>query len=113
MTDYLGNEIKEGMTILTIRVKSQYGERGIIFNGIYTKDEIQPPSEMWDILQESYVQKRKGGRLWRCDSVEGQTYMSLLNDTSPFCFLDKGVIVAIKGVSDNQEQYFKFINKSK
>jgi hypothetical protein len=105
MTDWKGNEIKEGQTIVYIQVARKTYASGVFFKGVYR--EFQPASEerCW-IPKSEYVVQRIGDRLGYVVSNIAEGYTVSMN-----AFFDneswfdsaapgEGHILAIKGISD-------------
>jgi hypothetical protein len=104
--DYLGNEVKEGMTIKIIRTKPIYGDIQILKPKKNKKGFFKPkiiykqPKECWETIGEYEVVKdiETGVLRYIVDYEEsGQIHFFLSNILWGF---QKADILTIKGISD-------------
>lgn len=102
--DYLGNEIKHGMTIKVIRTKPIYGDikikkRKKSGKG-YFKEKIiyKQPEQCWECVMECLVEEGNDGMLrYICSSTH--SIISFLLKGIHWGF-QEGDLLTIKGISD-------------
>lgn len=116
ITDYLGNEVKYGMSICFVKVvdKDYFGNASLLvpqMNGGHKVIEVskrKPDAPCWEV--GSYI-----------DVELGLNYTKQIGEytfTAPLSMLIFGTdfsthILSIKGVSDTKEQYNEFLKKGK
>lgn len=125
MTDWKGNEILEGMTIMRVSTKPlfnniRYGFSFIGENGESSWNQVgepvHTPDHIWEIQFEAVVVKRK---IIMPDGNKKEalfyTPYKEMNYTFEVEFIDMAQpsdIVCIKGISDNEQEYFlQYFNK--
>lgn len=111
MTDWKGNEIKPGMEICFIRViYRQYFQFGVlvpIAPGVHVDhmEDKRPDKPCWEVLESFIVDETL------CISkTEGNITLK-----NPLSWIESGLqddtILAIKGISDNREDYITIENR--
>lgn len=104
--DYLGNEIKHGMTIKVMRTKPIYGDIKMMKpkkNGKgYFKEKtiFKQPKQCWDCVMECLVEKGDDGKL-RYIYDYGDSTVHFLLESIHWGF-QKVDLLTIKGISDER-----------
>ncbi len=103
VTDWKGNEIKEGMEVCIIQTNTDN-----YFRDSKTGLPFTPIVDCWDI--KTYLVESKNGNLVintttkGANEAEGYTF-HFSNPISMLTWTSKNCIIAIKGISDNEEEY--------
>lgn len=109
--DYLGNEIKDGMTIKIIRTKPMFVEMQMYApnnDGIMIShgEPIKIPDKIWETVCEYKITKDDDyGLLCTVSSGDGISIMRKLSGTPSM--LQQGDLITISGVSDTEPEQSK------
>lgn len=113
MKDWKGNKIKAGDTIVFVSTKPLFEDFGWMIpkgNGVFEvlKLKDQPKEHCWE--PREYKTQEKDGLLFYTPAEEptdGIVRWFILDEFSMKFFSQPGEILCIKGVSDNEEEYYK------
>lgn len=105
LEDWKGNRIKPGDTIVIVNTKPIFGASLLhLPNGDKVQITEDPPKHIWDI-QEEY--KVIGSEEYPCIELKtnGYTIVSSLYG-AVWLVNDSSIIICIKDVSDNEQDYY-------
>lgn len=112
MEDWKGNKIEVGQTILTINVKSiTEGSRLVAMfrddNGVWheldTKYPVEPKQYLWEIQRQAVITEQNSCMTISFGDAPSQISIDHIDS---FCHAQPWQIIAIKWISDNEQEYY-------
>lgn len=103
LTDWKGNEIKSGDTLVIVKTKPLAKSAGILYKGQYHEIE-KYPEHIWSVSEEMKVMG-SDNYLMVQEYADGITVLSSLHGLI-WLLEGSSTIICIKGVSDNEQEYY-------
>lgn len=102
LTDWKGNIINSGDTIVLVRTKPMFGAGFMLLpTGEYVQITEEPPEHIWQVIAEHKVTGAYPNLITQTEE-QGFKFTTTLKN---FLMLADGVI-CIKGLSDNEQDYY-------
>jgi len=114
MKDWKGNEIEVGQTVLTINVRriTEGSKMMIMFRGAndeWHKHDLglrpEPRQYLWEIQQSAIIMEQSPHMTISFGDAPSQIPIDQMD---MFCHAQPWQIIAIKGISDNEQEYYEW-----